>query len=63
MHQRDMYELLGEIYIQMHHIHGTLITEQQVNELNHLYSAAHIARLTPGNTLAVTERHKEDQQQ
>jgi len=25
--------------------------------------AAHITRLIPGNTLAVTERHKEDQQQ
>jgi len=47
----------------MHHIRGTLITEQQVNELNLLYSAAHIERLTPGNELAVNERHKEDQQQ
>jgi len=47
----------------MHHIRGTLVTEQQVNELNPLYSAAHIARLIPGNTLAVTGRHKEDQQQ
>jgi len=25
--------------------------------------AAHIARFIPGNTLAVTDRHKEDQQQ
>jgi len=50
-------------YIQMHHIRGTLITEQQVNELNPLYSAANTARLIPGNTLAVTDRHKEDQQQ
>jgi len=37
--------------------------EQQVNEFNPLYSEAHIARLIPGNTLAVTERHEEDQQQ
>jgi len=50
-------------YIQMHHIRGNLITEQQVNELNPLYSEAHITRLIPGNTFAVTDRHKEDQQQ
>jgi len=34
-----------------------------LNGMSEPDSAAHIARLIPGNTLAGTERHKEDQQQ
>jgi len=44
------------LYIQTHHSHGTLITEQQVNELNPLYSAVNKARIIPGSTRTDTGR-------
>jgi len=49
------------LYIQMHHIHGTLITEQQVNEINPLYSVANITRINPNSTRTDTVKQEEDQ--
>jgi len=42
------------LYTQTHYIHGTLITEQQVNEINPLYSAANIIK---NHTKEHTLRH------
>jgi len=42
------------LYIQTHYIHGTVITEQQVNEINPLYSTANIARIIPNSTCSDT---------
>jgi len=50
------------IYIQIHYIRGVLISEQQVSELNPLYTVANLTRLMPGITLAANEGHGEDRQ-
>ena len=50
------------IYIQIHYIRGVLISEQQVSELNPLYTVANLTRLIPGITFAVNEGHGEDGQ-
>ena len=50
------------MYIQIHYIRGVLISEQQVSELNSLYTVANLTRLIPDLTLAANERHGEDGQ-
>ena len=50
------------MYIQIHYIRGVLISEQQVSELNPLYTVANLTRLMTGITLAANEGHGEDGQ-
>ena len=50
------------MYIQIHFIRGVLISEQQVSELNPLYTVANLTRLMPGITLAANEGHWKDRQ-
>jgi len=51
------------LYIQTHYIHGTLITEQQVNETNPLYNAANITRIIPNSTRSDTVNQGEEKLQ
>ena len=48
------------LYIQTHYIHGDLITEQQVNEINPLYRAANITRIIPNSTRSDTVKQEEE---
>ena len=48
------------LYIHMHYIHGDLITEQEVNEINPLYRAANITRIIPNSTRSDTVKQEED---
>ena len=50
--------LLIQFYIC--YIRGTLITEQQVNEINPLYSAANITRIIPNSTRSDTVKQEEE---
>jgi len=50
--------LLIQFYIC--YIRGTLITEQQVNEINPLYSAANITRIIPNSTRSDTVKQDEE---
>ena len=48
------------LFIQEHHIRGTLILEQQVGEYNPFYSLANLTKLTPCSTLADSDRQGKD---
>jgi len=48
------------LFIQEHHIRGTLILEQQFGEYNPLYSLANLTNLTPCSTLADSDRQAAD---
>ena len=48
------------LFIQEHHIRGSLILEQQVGEYNPLYRLANLTKLMPYSTLEDSDRQGED---
>jgi len=50
----------GNLFIQEHHIRGSLILEQQVREYNPLSRLANLTKLMPHSTFEDSDRQGED---